>query len=276
MNEQFNFNRWGLLVQKHWRENRKKYLLSLGAIAGLLILWFSIMLLAEQQNPYPEEWQVSTFYVGMALTGWLFASLFFGELAGGPKAMHYLSVPASALEKLLCAILFATVLFTVCYIAIFYLIDMTMLKVANKVLPRLAAENGYTYKVQQVSNVFVAPPGEKVNFYYWLFIGFIHTQAAFLLGSIYFAAYSFVKTTVSVILVFLFFVFYVSQVLLNLLPNGTYVSPDFTAYSLSSYDYRQGMKLADWIGDGMAFLFKYGWAPLLWVVTYFRLKEKEV
>jgi hypothetical protein len=276
MNEHFHFKRWGLLVQKHWRENRKKYLLSLGAIAGLLIIWFSIMMLAEQHNPYSEEWQVSTFYVGLALTGWLFASLFFGEMAGGPKAMHYLSVPASALEKLLCAVLFATVLFTVCYVAIFYLVDMTMVQVANKVLPGWAAEKNVIYQEQAVVNVFRAPVNEDGNYYYWLFIAFIHTQAAFLLGSINFPAYSFVKTTVSVLLVFLFFVLYVSQVLINLLPEGTYVSPDFTAYSLRSYDYRKGIKLADWIGDTITFLFQYGWAPLLWSVTYFRLKEKEV
>ena len=276
MNEHFHFKRWGLLVQKHWRENRKKYLLSLGAIAGLLIIWFSIMMLAEQHNPYSEEWQVSTFYVGLALTGWLFASLLFGEMAGGPKAMHYLSVPASALEKLLCAVLFATVLFTVCYVAIFYLVDMTMVQVANKVLPGWAAEKNVIYQEQAVVNVFRAPVNEDGNYYYWLFIAFIHTQAAFLLGSIYFPAYSFVKTTVSVLLVFLFFVLYVSQVLINLLPEGTYVSPDFTAYSLRSYDYRKGIKLADWIGDTITFLFQCGWAPLLWSVTYFRLKEKEV
>src|SRR5690349_5648770 len=111
MNQVFDFKRWLLLVGKHWSENRKKYLLSLVAILALMVIWYSFILLIEHQNPYPEEMQAATYFIGMAIAGCLFGSLFFGEAASGPKAMHFLSVPASAFEKLLISLLYGVILF---------------------------------------------------------------------------------------------------------------------------------------------------------------------
>jgi hypothetical protein len=111
MNQVFDLNRWLLLTGKHWAENRKKYLLSLVAILALLVIWYSLVLLIVQENTYPPEMQISTYYIGMALAGCLFGSLLFAEMAGGPRAMHYLSVPASALEKMLTGLLYGVVLF---------------------------------------------------------------------------------------------------------------------------------------------------------------------
>ncbi len=35
-------------------------------------------------------------------------------------------------------------------------------------------------------------------------------------------------------------------------------------------------QLSPWINDLAIFLLKYLWIPVFWVVTYFRLKEKEI
>jgi hypothetical protein len=34
--------------------------------------------------------------------------------------------------------------------------------------------------------------------------------------------------------------------------------------------------LPDWVGQSLEFLAKFAFAPLFWMTTYFRLKEKEV
>jgi len=34
--------------------------------------------------------------------------------------------------------------------------------------------------------------------------------------------------------------------------------------------------LPEWIGDVLVFLLKYAFAPLFWLATYYRLKEKEI
>ena len=40
MNPTFDLSRWGLLVKQHWIENKKRYLLSMVAMAGVLFMWF--------------------------------------------------------------------------------------------------------------------------------------------------------------------------------------------------------------------------------------------
>src|SRR5688572_10758081 len=111
MNQVFDLKRWLLFAGKHWSENRKKYLLSLVAMVALMVIWYSFVLLIERVNPYPEEMQVGTYYIGLAIVGCLFASLFFSEVGSGPKAMHFLSVPASTFEKLLNALFYGVILF---------------------------------------------------------------------------------------------------------------------------------------------------------------------
>src|SRR5262245_28967305 len=111
MNPVFDLNRWVLYVRKHWNENRKKYLLSAGAIAGLLILWYSFVILVNIVNPLKMDNQVITYYAGMAICGTLYSSFLFAELSEGPKAIHFILVPASLFEKLLSAILYGVVLF---------------------------------------------------------------------------------------------------------------------------------------------------------------------
>lgn len=47
MNQVFDFKRWLFLVGKHWGENRKRYLLSLVALAALMIIWYIFVMLIE-------------------------------------------------------------------------------------------------------------------------------------------------------------------------------------------------------------------------------------
>jgi RsiW-degrading membrane proteinase PrsW (M82 family) len=185
MNQVFDFKRWILLVGKHWSENQKKYLLSLAAIVALLVIWYSFVLLVERHNPYPEEMQVATYYIGMAIAGCLFGSLFFSEAASGPKAMHFLSVPASALEKLLVGLLFGVVLFFICYTSIFYLVDFIMVKIANGL--KIKNEPGDNVSLMHVINVFTRPQGtgnEFPNVYFYFLVIYINLQSAFILGSL--------------------------------------------------------------------------------------------
>jgi hypothetical protein len=278
MNQVFDLNRWLLLVAKHWNENKKRYLLGLAAIAGLLVIWYVFMILANQTNSLYEDLQMSTYFVGLYLIGCLFGSMLFADLSGGPKAIHYLSVPASNLEKLLCALLYGVVLFYITYTAVFYLVDVPMVKVANMVSFKYWQESHQTGKfvAQQITNVFIEPHGSpSFNVYYHLFLGFIAAQAAFILGSVYFASYSFIKTVIVLLLVTLFFVFFIIKVLNPIMPHGDFNS--FTKFRLYEREhYWQVVALPEWINPILLFLLKYAFAPVFWVATYFRLKEKEI
>ena len=281
MNQVFDFNRWLLLVGKHWGENRKKYLLSLVAIVSLMIIWFSFIFLIEFQRPFVEEMQVATYYIGMGIAGCLFGSFLFAEAASGPKAMHFISVPASALEKLLTALFYGVLLFFICYTAIFYLVDFLMIKIGNSILADHWKEHNLsqTLRPMSVTNVFTGPAGSGEGmpdiFFYFMVI-YINLQSAFILGSIYFPGYSFIKTSIALLVVFLFMVFLVVTVMDNFMPRGSFDDGFFSYRIWEGDSFARGVKLPDWMAATLKYLFMYGFLPLFWFATYYRLKEKEV
>lgn len=277
MNQVFDLNRWLLLTGKHWNENKKKYLLGLGAIAALAIIWFSFRTLIEQEYPIDAEQQLVTYYVGLFVIGCLFASFLFSDLADGPKGIHYLLVPASALEKLLTAILFGVILYFICYTIIFYVVDFVMIKVANNVAHAYVEEHpGVRLHQVEVVNVFTGP-GDMAddNVLFYLMLIYLAVQAAFLLGSVYFPKYSFIKTAISLLVIFLVGVFYVHNVMASFMPKGHFYD-GMGAYKVFEKGQEKIVALPSTIGKVLGYLLMYSFAPIFWLVTYFRLKEKEV
>jgi hypothetical protein len=223
-----------------------------------------------------ENMQAATYYAGLFLTGCLFASLIFSDLSEGPKAIHYLLTPASLLEKLLTAVLYALILFFISYTIIFYAIDIIMVKISNGVAQAMMEREHIPFdQPMKVSNVFVNPRNGD-NFYFYILLVYFGIESIFLLGSIYFVKYHYIKTLVSGLIVFLILVFFVHKVIGSFMPDGGFFKP-FTVYRI--YDQQKGelsVLLPEWLSMIMLFLTKYALAPSLWVVAYFRLKEKEV
>jgi hypothetical protein len=275
MNSVFDLNRWLLYTGKHWNENKRKYLLSLGAIGGLLILFYSFLMIVNPTYPFSKEIQVITYYTGLFITGCLYASLIFNDLSDGPKAIQYILLPASILEKLLTALLFGVILYFICYTIVFYAVDIPMVKLSNSIIQSEAArEHRDTYPIQEIANAFISwKDGDNVFVYFLL--GYFAVQSIFLLGSIYFVRFQFIKTLVAGLVVFLVLVFFVHKVLASFMPPGGFFQP-FTAYRVYDKTGNLSIKLPEWLSSGLIFLIKYSLAPYLWVVTYFRLKEKEV
>lgn len=278
MSQVFSFNRWLLLVGKHWSENRKRYLLSLIAVAGLLIIWFVFTILVERPYPMDKSMQAGTYFTGLFLVGCLFGSMLFADMAGGPKAIHYLAVPASALEKLLTALLFGVVLFFISYTIIFYLVDIPMMKIANDLAADWWKENrsGETYTFREVANVFWVEQARGWDPLVLLLTIYFPVQSAFILGSVYFARYSFIKTAISVLVIFLLLLLFVAQVLVALLPPGGYFESITSYRILGNQEDLRIVRLPGWIDNTVVILFKYAFTPVFWVATYFRIKEKEV
>lgn len=277
MNSVFDLNRWLLYTGKHWNENKRKYLLSLGAMAGLLILWFSFLNLVNPENPVNYNIQLITYYVGIVLTGCLYASVMFNDLSDAPKAIQFLLIPASHLEKLLTALLFGVVLFFICYTLIFYCVDIPMVKLWNEILrPRALEAHVNVYPEQDVVNVFLPKDFAGGKEFLYFILGYFAIQSIFLLGSVYFVRFQFVKTLISGLIVFLVLVFYFHKIIESFMPHGNFFEP-FTVYRI--YDTGKGdlmVELPGWLSSILLFLMKYALPPSLWVVIYFRLKEKEV
>lgn len=276
MNAVFDLKRWFLYIGKHWNENKRRYLLSLAAVGGLLVLWYSFLMIVNPENPMGLRMQVVTFYVGLFLTGCLFASMIFNDLSDGPKAIHYLLTPASSLEKLLTAIVYGVVLFFISYTIVFYAVDFIMLKISNGVVSTyLERQHRAPRPPQEILNVFISSEGAD-NIYLYILLIFFAVQSIFLLGSVYFVKNQYIKTLVSGLVVFLFMVFFIHKVMGSFMPDGSFFEP-FTVYRVWNSGRGEVMiQLPEWLSSILLFLTKYALAPCLWVVAYLRLKEKEV
>ncbi|HEX2534821.1 MAG TPA: hypothetical protein VHK69_13840 [Chitinophagaceae bacterium] len=278
MNQTFEFSRWRLLVGRHWAENRKRYGLALGALMGMMILWYVFVISTDPARPLEEGMQLITYFFGLFLAGSFYASQFFHELGSKPRAIEYLLTPASNLEKLLSG-LFYMIVFFILYTLAFYIVNTATIALVNAVHSSydtsVLTENGPQTK-QKIVNVFYhieGAGGENINS--WLLLLYVNLQAAFLLGSVYFTRYSFIKTVILIAICMLAMVLGEAYFSNKLIPNGGFRN------GLSSFGFWRGnqlyqIQLPGWIDPVLRALFFYGLMPVLWTVTYFRLKEKEV
>ena len=283
-NQVFSFTRWRLLVAKQWTENRRRYLLSLLAIGGLLAAWEAFLIAVIPYAPLEPFMQFATYTVGLFFTGCFFASTLFSELGNKKQALPWLSLPASHLEKLLCAILFSVVLFYGAYTAVFYLVDIPMVQWSNSILqkhPLNWPNSSSPIPESLVYNVITAagapPPEKQWHLFTW---GYFAVQSAFLLGSVYFSRFSFIKTVVSGLLFMLAFVVFQKLVLFPMKPDGW--SDNFFRWTqdmneLNDHDQPlREVRLSYHLDSIFLLLAEFGVAPFFWVVTWFRLKEKQV
>lgn len=272
MNSTFQFDRWLLLVKQHWAENRKRYLLAMLALAGLLIMWFSFRLIAEPSLPMDKETQVFTYYFLLFASGSFFASQFFRDLSSRSRGINFLLIPASSFEKFLCSFLVVVVLYFITYTAIFYTVDALMVMIANSVHPDYN-QPGATKAV--VESAF-AKLG-NLNGTPYIFAAYFAVQSAFLLGSIYFQKYSLVKTCISIFSFFLFI--YLTQELMMeiFLPKGSSLM-GLTSFVITNKASQQDVLIAlpDWVQDLLEVITYFGFSLWFWWITYNRLKEKEV
>ena len=274
MNQFFSFKRFTLLVLKHWADNKKRYSLSVLAFFGLLIIWFTFSILTKVDNaPMGREIQTITFFFALFVVGCFYASQYFSDLGSRPKGINFLLVPASAFEKLLCGLLYTAVLFFLVFTIAYYLADVLMVGIAKTLPP-----NPNASEKPAVVNVFdiISLPFSQDTTLNFLFF-FFSVQAAFLLGSVYFEKFSFIKTVISGFVTgFILFclLYFLDE---QLLPPGDYPKGFLTAYRVRVDGVNDHLvQIPAWIGQVLRFLVLYAIAPFLWVVTYYRLKEKQV
>jgi hypothetical protein len=278
MNQTFSFQRWSLLVAKHWAENRKRYLLSIVAFISLIFVWYVFVMLTDNSNPLAEGLQHITYFFSLFAVGPFYASQFFKQLSSQPKAIDYLMVPASSLEKLACAVLYAVFFFLIVFTAAFYLIDVITVGLANLLHPSYNSSVNAQGIIQKahVVNVFQIK-GNPVNVAYYFLLLFLGIQSVALLGSVYFPQYSYIKTAIAVSLVALtiaLFGFYFTSFFM---PKGGFNEQLTTYYVFPDKGGKaQIIQLPHWIGKVLKNLFFYAFPPIFWITTYFRLKEKEV
>ncbi|MCC6463444.1 MAG: hypothetical protein IT260_23440 [Saprospiraceae bacterium] len=126
---QFSLERFFLLLRKRWAESGRMYLLGLAILAGFWALTLSLFILAGNGN---QNLQLVMLIMGLIGGGAMFAYHQFQQLSTTPGAIRFLHLPGSHLEKNLVALLFIFGFFLPAAMAVFYVVDLSLVEIARR------------------------------------------------------------------------------------------------------------------------------------------------
>lgn len=249
MNTTFSFDRLGLLLKRFFVENSQKE----------LTFWaISLVIFMLIQNPAG---------VGMfiSISGFVFASRMFNSFGYTPGGMHYLLIPATHLEKLVTGIILSTFYFLVCILACYFVGGSIGTELGNLIF---GTNNNIHYQLfenqSMLGSEYKSMP-EMIN----MLVSFVIIQSVFLLGSVYFKKNIIGKTMLTII--GLGIIIAILEVILFKL-NFDSTSLLSQNINIQLFDTESMFPGSDIAGQ----IIKYATAPFFWVVSYFRLTEKEV
>ena len=259
MNTTININRLGLLLKRYFTENKQREL----TFWGIVTVVFTLMHLAGSRE---KSISVEMF---LYVSGFIFAARTFKIFNFTPSGMHYLLIPATHLEKVISAILLSTFYYFAMILATYIVGTILGTTIGNLFFE---TNNPIQFELfQSNSNSWVV--GQEIyNFGPTLlntFITFAGIQSVFMLGSIYFKGNAIGKTILVIFAISL--ILGLIEIFLLKVTFGTYhLEGQMMRLTIpSGQNLFPGLEIAGTI-------FKYALIPFFWVVTYFRLTEKEV
>lgn len=273
VNNVFSAGRFGLYLRKHLIDNYRIYGMSVIVLTVLLLIAVLFNLDGNfRYNPRIGQ-LLPLYFIGMFITGLIFTSLSFSELASKPQGIDYLLFPASQLEKFLSTMLMTTAGFLVLYHIAFYFtylgIDMIMVQRTGQHL------------ANDLSEVL-----RDTHIFYFYHVWFV-LQAVMLLGAIYFQKYTFIKT-VFFFAIFLFALYFLNGLFAKIF-FGDRMSEWTAHFPFIGVNIRLGEELPALgpqpfrmlilpkvASNSLLFFAKYLVTPILWSIAYMRLRDKEM
>lgn len=254
MKNHFNLRRFGLLFRRHTVEHYKSYLMSLMVLVGIMALVMGyITYVSGKLDAGLQDLFFMLFLVG---AGSIFTSTVFSDLGDQKKAISFLTLPASTLEKYLVAWVYSFLIYLLVYIPAFYLVASTLNSIAQEQtnLLKLIGPNGTI---------------DKVLFLY----AFLH--AVSLVGAVYFRKVHFVKT-----IFILFLGFFAILVFNRWMLQAVLGIKDVSAVPLSNVSFVENNQLYTLgVTDAelsFTWIISIGFLLIVWAAAYFKLKEKQV
>lgn len=258
MSTTFNINRLGLTLKRYFIENKQREL----TFWGIAMVFFTLINMTQSGG------NLISVVMFLNIAGFIFAAKAFKVFNYTPSGMHYLLIPATHLEKMITAVLLSTFYFFA-MILVTYTIGTTVgISVSNLIFD---TNNPIQYPLlQSVPDYYVQ--GQLIRSGSSIldtFIVFAGIQSIFMLGSIFFKGNAIGKTMLSIIAIGMLLGLF--ELFLLKITFGAYQS--FGGMLLISGP----MSALLFPGvETIVSIFKYALIPFFWVVTYFRLTEKEV
>jgi len=249
---QFSAQRFLLLIKRYLMFNAKTWLIGLGAVSGVMIVIGVIQAYVSGFN-YQIAPLVTTGQVIIFIGGFVLTSMAYNEIHTPARSQFYLTLPATTTEKLFSQWLITSVLFVL---------------LANVLLSVVLLIGNLIGNIAWSVPFDVFNPFSLANMEIMLI--YIITQSIFFLGAIYFRKNNFLKTILSLFVIGT--VLNIITVLFALLIFGT--------EGLQIESGMMDMQFSVWLEEtfpiAMKILFYGVLAPFCLVVSYFKLKEREV
>lgn len=275
MNNTFDIQRFSLLLKRKWLEFGKIYLITLAVAFGVMLIAYIIAFwpLLTDTRRFSDRFLFfrEPFFL---VFGFLFitavASTYFSHLGQKPKTIIDLLIPASTFEKFMAGIFFTAILTTVSFVAFFFLTDLIFIAKLRSVVTSISkttthidAQGTVTAINDNVAYFFVRNKG---NLFMPLYAVPFFVTSIFLLGSIYFNKFHYIKTALSVMVFAGVWTFIVVKA-------GEYFTDGRHAVdSPGLILHNSGKDTKELLLTLLLLVFTL----VIWAITYVRLKEKEV
>ncbi|WP_199117131.1 hypothetical protein [Pedobacter sp. ASV28] len=256
MNNTFNLHRFNLLLKRQWLEFGKIFLITLVVAVGVFVAFYGFTL-------FPLEGPISArrlnfrepLFIGF---GFLFisviASSYFAHLGQKSKAVIDLMIPASTFEKFLTGVFFTSILSILSFILLFSVTDWAFITYIQAQFKTVSSDH-----TEPIAYFFTK---NKVSAFAPLYIVPFTVTSIFLLGSIYFNRFHYIKTAISVMIFSGIWSYIVVKATEKLLAGKMPINNTGN----------NGKNSMEWL----IFAILSALTLVVWVITYVRLKEKEV
>lgn len=211
MNNTFNIKRFGLLLRRQWLDIGNIYLISLVVLTAILMgfYWFNLPTYYEGIPRINNDGTLNMDFRPLlfAFVGFLFitieASSYFAGLGRKERAIVDLMLPSSTFEKFLAGIFYTTILGIISYIVVFYLIDLAFCKYMETISKNYnfnynTVIDGQKIHLTTFKVSYITTEIDFDEFWGFVFVPVFFTSV-FLLGSIYFKRFHYIKTAVSIV-----------------------------------------------------------------------------
>jgi len=239
-------------MQKTAYENAKFTLIGMTTIFG----FFSVILLLNALNGGGAWEQMNNFYTaGFIISGIFITGMAFTNFRSKEKTMTYLMLPASSLEKLISELLMTTVIFAIAYTVIFYIF--------NFIVYLLGSMYNIPTEIISLTDINIL----NGFMYYVIF------QSIFLAGSATFKKVPLFYTSFSLFVAGIAILIFTVIITTSL--KGEFENLTVNNFSINSNTFPEMDIENHYLVQIPKYMFYYLTAPLFWLVTYFKLKEKE-
>ncbi len=251
MAQSFNIKRVSSLMYRNLVLLRGAIITTL-LVAGGLILVATLLSIRGDHVVKSNEF-IGVFSVLFLSIGLLFTFAIFREMHSGKSSYFYFLLPVTALERVIAAWLLSNVIYIIVFTFFAFVIGQIAILLCS-----FSPSTGIHFLP-----IFSETFWTVVKFYFFV-------QPAFLLGAVVFSKNRIGKTLLAAIVVF-FCVFIYNLILCFAFTGGAFDVFTSDPFSTDAFD----LATKDVSGIG-AFLFSLVFGPMMLLVTYFRITEKEI